>query len=166
MLYEDHVVLSLALQVLWLKDLISLNLTLTRTSWSRPKSHPWIVHFLLGSLGIKKNLWNSSKKLHMQESKVRSSRKCGPGLEDQRASSWAEIVLKQKTSRPERHRLEIISARSEELVTVGKRHFHFQPQNCSSFLQNNEESETGSKPGTLLVFLWVWICSHSSKFRT
>lgn len=80
-------------------------------------------------------------------------------------SSWAEIVLKQ-ISRPERHRLEIISARSEELITVGKRHFHFQPQNCSSFLQNNEESETGSKPGTLLVFLWVWICSHSSKFRT
>lgn len=73
-------------------------LTLTCTSWNGPKSHPRIVCFLLGSLGIKDNLWYSSKKSHRQESKVRSSRKCRLGLamhhNFQRVSSWAEIVLK------------------------------------------------------------------------
>lgn len=151
----------------WLKTWLIL--TLTYLSWNDPKSYPQRVHFFLRNLGIKKNLWYYSKKLHMQEIKVRSSGTVYTRVWD--AWKLLESIFLSRNFFGGR-RLQglkdtgFISTRSRELITVGKRHSYFQPQNCSSFLQNNKESEAGSKPDAFLVFLWVWICSHSSQFRT
>ena len=93
---------------LWLKTWLIL--TLTYLSWNEPKSYPRRVHFFLRNLGIKKNLWYYSKKLHMQEIKVRSSGTVYTRVWD----AWKllkSIFLSRnffggrRLPRPERHRL-------------------------------------------------------------
>lgn len=148
---------------LWLKDMINLNSYLSVLKW--PKVTSSESTFLL------EKPWDKREFMILQQ-EVTYARNQGKI----KWNSVHQSLRCMKTSREYLffggRRLQglkdtgFISTRSRELITVGKRHSYFQPQNCSSFLQNNKESETGSKPDAFLVFLWVWICSHSSQFRT
>lgn len=111
---------------LWLKTWLIL--TLSYLSWNDPKSHPQRVHFFLRNLGIKKNLWYYSKKLHMQEIKVRSSGTVYTRVWD--AWKLPESIFLSRNFLGGR-RLQglkdigFISTRSRELITVGKKTFLF-----------------------------------------